>query len=118
MLDGKGRIAFPYEGGKKPIVTPPHTGTYADPTVNIRGKEYWWNHGLAKIMTALIQAGLSVEQFNEYPYSPYDAGSMRQRKDGNWVWKNLGEKVPVLFSIKAGRRRPTTGSMRRGDPRA
>ena len=36
-----------------------------------KGKEYGWNHSLSEIFNALIKAGLEIEQFNEFNYSPY-----------------------------------------------
>ena len=100
MLDGKGRIVFPYDSGAKPIVITPQ-GTYADRKARIKGKEYWWNHGLAKIVNALIQAGLSIEKLQEYPFSAYDGGGMTERKDGTWIKKDWDEKIPLMFSLKA-----------------
>jgi len=103
MLEN-GKVFYPYESGDEPLMFEPQ-GTYADRKAKIKGKEYWWNHGLGKIVTSLIEAGLTIESLREYPYSPYDAGNMVQREDGNWVNKKLGEKIPYMFSIKAGKGR-------------
>lgn len=95
---GSNRIIYPYESGVKPLVFPP--SPYADPKAKIKGKEYWWNHGLAKIVNSLIRAGLTVESLQEYPYSKRNLGHGLSDLL-NWVKKDLGDKIPVMFSIKA-----------------
>ncbi|MCL1050317.1 class I SAM-dependent methyltransferase [Shewanella abyssi] len=31
-----------------------------------------WSHSLSDVLNALIRAGIEIESFNEYPFSPYD----------------------------------------------
>jgi SAM-dependent methyltransferase len=101
MLDygrQRSRVIYPYESGPKPFMFPP--SPYGDPKSKIKGNEFWWNHGLSKILNSLIQAGLSIEYLNEYPFSKLNAG---RGLTGilKWVEKDLGQKIPVMFSIKA-----------------
>jgi len=91
---------YPYDSGAEPIQITPQ-GTYADPNARLNGVEYWWNHGIGTIVTSLIRNGLRIESLNEYPFSPYNVGNMRQRHDGNWEPIGAEGKIPVLFSIKA-----------------
>ena len=100
MLDAKGRIAYPYSSAGKPIIFTPQ-GSYAEPSAKIKGKEYWWNHGLAEIVEALLESGLTLRALEEYFFADYDLGGMVRRKDGKWVRKDLGEKVPIQFSLEA-----------------
>jgi SAM-dependent methyltransferase len=92
------RIIYPYESGKKPFEFPP--SPYADPKAKIKGKEYWWNHGMAKIINSLIRAGLSIECLREAPVSVLKSGDSLAGIM-KWVKKDLGNKVPVFFAITA-----------------
>ncbi len=50
-------------------------GSYADVSADVKTeKEYSWNHGLGEIVTALIDAGLTIELLHEYPFSAWDMG--------------------------------------------
>ncbi|HEY9178255.1 MAG TPA: class I SAM-dependent methyltransferase, partial [Flavipsychrobacter sp.] len=50
-------------------------GTYADRDAEIQMKEIGWNHALADVLQALIDAGLQVDTFKEYDYSVYNCFS-------------------------------------------
>ncbi len=77
-------------------------GTYTDRGANIKEQSVSWNHGLAQVMNALIKAGLSPEDFQEYNYSPYDCFENTIKiSDRKYQIKGLEEKIPMLFSIKA-----------------
>jgi SAM-dependent methyltransferase len=54
------------------VIYEEYEGTYADNTSRMVSKEYGWNHGIAEVVTALIDAGLRVESLQEYDASPYD----------------------------------------------
>jgi SAM-dependent methyltransferase len=75
---------------------------YADPGYAIKNKESEWMHPLSEIINSLIQAGLKIEFFNEYPMIfckvfPF----MEKDKDGYWRIK--GDKLPQIFSLKASK---------------
>lgn len=77
-------------------------GTYTNPSVNIQGKEYSWNHSLSEVLNALINHGLKMDFFNEHPYSPYPCfRNLVQGEDGNWRVKGLEDKIPMVYSLKA-----------------
>ena len=78
------------------------SGTYTDRNAPIRSKEYSWNHPFSEIFTALIKNGLTIKEFNEYPFSPYNCfNNMEQGDDKMWRIKGMDEKMPMLYSIKA-----------------
>jgi ubiquinone/menaquinone biosynthesis C-methylase UbiE len=79
------------------------TTTYASSTEKLQGvTEYSWNHALSETINALIQADLKIEFLNEFPFSPYNIfPDMYKEDDGYWRMKKFGEKLPLLFSIKA-----------------
>ena len=85
-------------------------GSYADPTADVKTeKEYSWNHGLGEIVTALIDAGLTIELLREYPFSDWDMGWTVEAPDGTWVKPASVEgEVPVSYSLRA--RKPERAS--------
>ena len=77
-------------------------GTYSDRSAPIKTMNYGWNHPFSEIFSALIKNDLVIEQFSEFPYSPYNCfNNMEQADDGMWRIKGMGEKMPVMYSIKA-----------------
>lgn len=58
-----------------------------------------WPHPLAEVINAFINAGLIIEQFNEYPYSPYNY--MEEPEKGKFSLNQSGVWVPLVYSIKA-----------------
>ena len=77
-------------------------GTY---TENCDGKELpviTWPHSMGEVITALIGAGLAIEGFNEYPFSPYDCfDGLEYVSDKGYQLLHKGQQVPLLYSIKA-----------------
>ena len=64
-----------------------------------------WPHSISEVISALIGAGLTIESFSEYPYSPYNCFEGLE-----WV-PNLGyqklykdRQIPLVYSIKARKR--------------
>lgn len=79
-------------------------GTYADRHADLKDKEYGWNHSISDILNALIKAGLTINFFNEHNYSPYNClNNMVEIQPGQWQLKGMEGKVPLLYSIGAGR---------------
>jgi len=96
------RIEYPYFNTEKPIEIS-STTTYASSTEKLSGvTEYSWNHGISETTNALIDAGLKVEFIHEFPFSPYNIfPDMYSGADGYWRMKKFGDKLPLVFSIKA-----------------
>jgi len=84
------------------VIVEENTGTYSDREAPIKTKDYGWNHPFSEIFSALIKNDLAIQQFNEFPYSPYNCfNDMEQGKDQLWRIKGMEEKMPMLYSIKA-----------------
>lgn len=84
------------------VIVTQQTGTYADREAPIAYKEYGWNHPFSEIFSAIINAGLHIEFLHEYPYSPYNCfANTEQGADGMWRFKGMGNKFPMVYSIKA-----------------
>lgn len=75
-------------------------GTYADRTAPLKDTIATWNHGMAEIITALVDAGLIVKEFKEYDYSPYDCFSnLREDEDERFCFAHLQVRIPMLYSL-------------------
>ena len=94
------RIQYYYEN--RELIVTENYGTYTDRKANITGKEYSWNHSISEVLNALIKAGLKIELFNEYMYSPYpNFSNTIQGTDGNWYIKGMEGKIPMVYSVRA-----------------
>ena len=57
---------------------------------------------MAEIVTALIDAGLSIEYLHEHPFSVYEQLPMLE-PDGKGYWRfpDGRQPIPLMFSLKA-----------------
>ena len=78
-------------------------GSYADVSADVKSeKEYSWQHGLGEIVTALIDAGLTIELLREYPFSAWDMGFTVEGPDDTWVKPDSVEgELPLFYSLRA-----------------
>jgi SAM-dependent methyltransferase len=75
-------------------------GDYADPDAIVSYGSYEWTHSLGDIINGLIKAGLKIEFLHEYPMIFYKVFPfMEKDKDGYWHLE--GDKLPLVFSLKA-----------------
>lgn len=78
------------------------TGSYATDNKGDAASFYIWNHGLGEVITALIDAGLTIEFLHEFPYAarakfPF----MEKGADGWWRLPSQYTQIPFLFSLQA-----------------
>lgn len=79
-------------------------GTYADTSAPIKQKYIMWNHGLAEVFTSLTEAGLIVEKFQEFDYSPYPAfAGVKEYEPGKFQIEKFGNKVPLVYAMVASK---------------
>lgn len=94
------RIQYYYDN--REVIVTEMQGTYTDRNADIKGKEYSWNHSLSEVLNALINAGLSVECFNEHYHSPYPCfRNTTEFEPGKWHFNGMEGKIPVVYSLKA-----------------
>ena len=92
------KMKYDYFNSPEPILEEV-TGTYADVNANIKMKEYSWNHGIADIMTPLLDTGLVLKHVREYDWSPYDCfPNMLNFEDGKYRL-NLPNAFPHLLEM-------------------
>lgn len=75
-------------------------GDYADKNARVIHPSYEWTHTLGDVINALIKAGLRIEFLHEFPVSCYPWSPFTEKSEDGW-WRIKGDKVPLLFSIKA-----------------
>jgi SAM-dependent methyltransferase len=85
-----------------PIITQT-PGSYAAPGLDsTHSQEIGWNHSLAEVIGALHRQGLSLDWFEEYPYSVWNCfPDMQLVGDEQWVVKGLGAKMPHMYGLRA-----------------
>lgn len=93
-------IRYPYFN--RGAISEETTGTYADRDAPLRSREHGWNHSLADVITALLDAGLRLERFDELDSSSYDIfDNLVQGEDGQYRFKQALGMVPITFGIVA-----------------
>ena len=82
------------------VIYAEYEGTYANEESKMVTKEYWWNHGLGEVVSALTEAGLHVEYLKEYDESPYNVlPDLVETESGMFVTKD--KLYPLIFTLKA-----------------
>jgi len=77
-------------------------GTYTENCDGTKSTMATWPHSLSEVINALVSAGLSIEYFQEHPYSPYNCFDNLKYVSGQGYQMILkGQQVPLLYSIKA-----------------
>jgi SAM-dependent methyltransferase len=98
------RILYPYWEHGEPL-TFPTAGSYADPSADVATPlEHSWNHAMSEIVQALIDAGLVIELFREYPWCDWDLGWTVLHEDGRWYPPDdLEGELPLFYALRARR---------------
>ncbi|MGX9986197.1 class I SAM-dependent methyltransferase [Soonwooa purpurea] len=77
-------------------------GTYADKNASISQSSVTWNHSMSEVVSSLLKNGLTLSDFQEYDYSPYNIfNNSIEVAPKQYRVKHLGEKLPILYSILA-----------------
>ncbi|MFZ1636058.1 MAG: class I SAM-dependent methyltransferase [Chitinophagales bacterium] len=78
------------------------TGTYADKQAAIQQDYVMWNHGLAEVFTALLHHNLSITNFQEFDYSPYNCFNKTiEFEPGKFRIEHLENKIPMVYALTA-----------------
>jgi SAM-dependent methyltransferase len=102
MLDDDGRhLRHPYFHSVEPMKAELE-GSYADPAAPFTHTSFEWAHSLSEIQMALMEAGLEIQGFHEYPYSPYGCYPyLEERSAGRWMVRDSEIDLPLVFRIHA-----------------
>jgi len=83
------------------------SGSYADKDLQITDTTITWNHGLSEVFQALQGAGLTIDHFSEYPFSPYDClNDLIEVEQNRFQVKHLVNKIPMVYALTAHPKNP------------
>lgn len=78
------------------------TGTYANKKAPIKTESVSWNHGIAEVLTSLMQQELQLTSFSEYDYSPYNCfNNTIEFEPGKFRIKTLDSFIPMVYTLSA-----------------
>ena len=80
-------------------------GTYTDGGEAAMTKLASWSHPISEQITALINAGIDIDQVQEFPFSPYDCfEGMTEREPGRFYMTHKHNDVPIVYTISGIKR--------------
>ena len=83
------------------------SGSYANKDLKITDTTITWNHGLSEVYQALQGAGLTIDHFSEYPFSPYDClNDLIEVEPNRFQVKHLINKIPMVYALTAHPKNP------------
>lgn len=99
------RVHYPYFHDGEPLRFPGgEDSDYADPETVVNKDSHEWPYALSNVITALLEAGLTLETFREFPWTTYQAlPILKEDADGRWVLPDYPGGFPLMFSLKARR---------------
>jgi SAM-dependent methyltransferase len=105
--DGLLAVRYPYFEQAEPQVFD-DGGTYVDSdAVFEHNVTHEWNHGIGEIVTALLDAGMTLTGLAEHDSVPWNAlPGMMTETDGEWRLTQDPARVACSFTIQALRQRP------------
>ena len=95
-------VHYPYFPTGDPVRTE-DDGTYADREARVENRlNYSWPHPTSEVISALIDAGLRIEFFHEFPFTTEPLWPFTETKpDGTVRLTKHDGSVPLLYSVKA-----------------
>ena len=81
-------------------------GSYATSESSTKESTFEWSHSIGEVITALIDAGLNIDNFAEYPYATDGGfvGYLRRDEDGKWRVPDHKWGVPLVYSLSASKK--------------
>jgi len=84
------------------LIVEEKAGTYADSSAVIDLPGVSWNHPLQDVLGSLLEAGLTLNRFAEYDYSPYDCfPNTVETSPGHFMIKGMDGKIPMVYALEA-----------------
>lgn len=100
-------LRYPYFETAQPLVFD-EPGTYAVTEEELHHTvSHSWNHGLGEILTAVMEAGLTVTGFVEHrsvPWNPMAEGAFAEDEHGEWHLLDRPERLPASYTLQAVKR--------------
>lgn len=101
---GEVRLRYPYFRGPHPIRTD-RPGSYAVPGANTEHQvTYSWPASISDVLSALLEAGLTVESFREFASCPEQLRPwLTPSSDGRWTTPPELPALPLVYALRASR---------------
>lgn len=96
-------LGYPYFEQSEPLVWD-DASTYVETDESITSSvTHEWNHGIGEILTAVLDAGLTITQFVEHTSVPWEAlpGRMHLDDNGEWTLNEHPERLPLTYTLQA-----------------
>jgi SAM-dependent methyltransferase len=96
-------VKYPYFETAEPIVLS-QGGTYVQTDAEFtHNLTHEWNHGLGQIVTALLDAGLRIDEFTEHDSVPWEAlpGLMERTEADEWRLADDPSRLACSYTIQA-----------------
>ncbi len=99
------RLCRTYFHSMRRVTVDDETGTYADRSLCLRNSaHYEWQHSIQDVFEALIESGLVLLRFLEYPFCTYQSHRfLIQEAEKRWVFPPGKGDIPLMFSVLARR---------------
>ena len=96
-------LRFPYFEQQEPLEWDDDSSYVVTDRPITNTKTYEWNHGLGEIVTALLNAGLTLTMLIEHDSVPWEAlpGQMIERPNGEFALDALAGVAPLSYTIQA-----------------
>ena len=80
---------------------------YSDPNAVLKNQaSYEWFHSMGDIINSLLKADLELDFLHEFPFTFHKIHpDMKRREDGFWEFQSLKFEVPMMFSIRAHKKK-------------
>ncbi len=98
-------VEHPYFEHAEPMVWD-EDGTYVDSDHRfVHTTTHEWSHGLGEIVTALLEAGMTITGLVEHDSVPWEAlpGKMTLRPGGEWQVTDRPRRLPHTYTLQAVR---------------
>ena len=90
------RIEYDYFQSEPIVET--EQGTYADSKANLETVSVSWNHGMAEVLTSILQNGLEINSVGEYDYSPYNCfKKLSEQEPGKFRFNHIEKRIPMVL---------------------
>jgi SAM-dependent methyltransferase len=96
-------LHYPYFEHPEPLVFD-EAGTYVETDAEFTHTlSHSWNHGIGEIVTAVLEAGLTLTGLVEHTSVPWQAlpGRMRELDGGEWQLADRPERLPHTYTLQA-----------------
>lgn len=100
------RLRYPYGETEAPVTMDSDQTYIGDGTPLTHTTTHEWSHGIGEIVQAAIDAGLEVTGLHEHFFADWKAfPSMIEVESGKFVLPSQPERLPLLFTLLARKRR-------------